>query len=64
MPEEKLFITSKKFRGDTSVVSVRMSNELIRKMDEIAEKTGRTRNDIILSCLEYAVDRLEIKENN
>lgn len=60
MPEKKLVISSKKFRGDSAVVSVRLPNELILKLDEIAEQTGRTRNEIIQTCLEFSVENLEI----
>lgn len=61
--DKKLIITSKKYRGETMVVSTRLTNELVEQLDKIAEKTGRTRNDIIQTCLEFAVDNLEIKEN-
>ena len=60
MAEKKLVISSKKFRGDSAVVSVRLPNELILKLDEIAEQTGRTRNEIIQTCLEFSVENLEI----
>ena len=60
MPDKKLVIISKKYRGDSSIVSVRLPNELIQKLDEIAEKTGRTRNEIIQTCLEFSIDNLEI----
>ena len=60
MPDKKLVISSKKFRGGSSVVSVRLPNELIKRLDEIAEKTGRTRNEIIQTCLEFSVDNLEV----
>ncbi len=60
MPDRKLVIISKKYRGDSSIVSVRLPNELIQKLDEIAEKTGRTRNEIIQTCLEFSIDNLEI----
>ena len=42
MQENKLVISSKKFRGDSSVVSVRLPNDLIEKLDAIAEKTGNS----------------------
>lgn len=44
------------------VVSSRLTNELVEELDKIAEQTGRTRNEIIQMCLEFAVDNLEIKE--
>ena len=45
--DKKLIITSKKYRGETMVVSSRLTNELVEELDKIAEKTGRTRNEII-----------------
>lgn len=60
MPDKKLVISPKKFRGDSSVVSVRLPNDLVKQLDDIAEKTGRTRNEIIQTCLEFSVDNLEI----
>lgn len=60
MEEKKLIIAQKKFRGDSSVVSIRIPNDLLEKLDEIAAETGRTRNEIIQTCLEFAVTNLEI----
>ena len=56
-----LTIPVKKYRGDSIVISSRLTGELVNKLDEIAEQTGRTRNEIIQMCLEFAVDNLEIK---
>ncbi|MBO7740782.1 MAG: ribbon-helix-helix protein, CopG family [Clostridia bacterium] len=63
MQENKLVISSKKFRGDSSVVSVRLPNDLIEKLDAIAEQTGRTRNEIIQKCLAFSIENIEIKDN-
>ena len=63
MPDNKLIISSKKFRGDSSVVSVRLPNDMLEKLDAIAEQTGRTRNEIIQKCLAYSIENLEIAEN-
>ncbi len=60
--DRKLVILSKKYRGETMVVSSRLTNALVAELDKIAERTGRTRNEIIQMCLEFAVDNLEIKE--
>lgn len=62
MSKEKLIISSKKYRGDSSVVSIRLPDTLVKKLDSISEETGRTRNEVIQKCLAYAVDNLEIKE--
>ena len=58
---KKLTISSRKFRGDSSVVSVRLPDDLISVVDEIATTTGRTRNEIIQKFIEFSIDNLEIK---
>lgn len=62
MPNEKLVISSKKYRGDSAVISIRLPDELVKHLDKIADETGRTRNEVIQKCLAFAVDNLEIKE--
>lgn len=63
MAEKRLVISSKRFRGDSSVVSVRLPNDMIEKLDAIAEQTGRTRNEIIQKCLAYSIENIEITDN-
>lgn len=60
--DKKLVVSSKKYKGETSVVSLRMPKELIDAIDEVSEKTGRARNDIILKCIDFALENLEIEE--
>ena len=61
MDEKKLIISPRKYKGETSVVSTRLPVEMIKNLDSIAEKTGRNRNEILMLCLEYAIDNLIIK---
>ena len=61
MEEKKLTITSKKYRGDSLVVSIRLPNDLVDTIDNIAKNACITRNDIIQQFLEFSVDNLEIK---
>ena len=61
MADKKLIISSKKFRGDSSVVSVRLPNAMIEKLDAIAEQTGRTRNEIIQKCLAFSIENIEVE---
>ena len=63
MADKKLIISSKNFRGDSSVVSVRLPNDMIEKLDAIAEQTGRTRNEIIQKCLAYSIENIEVTDN-
>lgn len=61
MDDKKLIIPSKRYRGDSSVVSVRLPNDLIHSLDEIAKITGRTRNEIVQMCLEFSIENIEIE---
>lgn len=63
MQDKKLIISSKKFRGDSSVVSVRLPNDMIEQLDTIADRTGRTRNEIIQKCLAFSIENLEVSDN-
>ncbi|MBQ7364325.1 MAG: ribbon-helix-helix protein, CopG family [Clostridia bacterium] len=62
MTEKKLVISAKKYRGESAVVSVRLPNDMIETLDEIADVTCRTRNEIIQKCLAFAIDHLEIEK--
>jgi predicted DNA-binding protein len=59
---EKLTITPKKYKGETSTITTRLPAELIAKIDDAVKKTGRNRNDIVQKFIEYAVENLEITE--
>ena len=61
--EKKLEIKTKKYRGETTVISSRVPVDLVEKLDNIAKVSGRTRNEIIQECLEFAADNIEIKED-
>ena len=51
-------------RGDDGykVVSVRMKDELIYKLDKLANDTNRSRNELINLLLEASVDIVKIEE--
>ena len=59
--DKKLKVSMKKYTGETSVVSLRMPNELINKLDEVCEKTGRTRNELIIKSLDFALENIVIE---
>lgn len=59
---DKFIVRTKKTYGKNTVVSCRMPVELVDKLDKIGTKTGRTRNELILKCVEFALDKLEIVE--
>ena len=51
-------------RGDDGykVVSVRMKEEMIERLDDISVKTNRSRNELINMLLEAAVNIVKIEE--
>ncbi len=51
-------------RGDDGhkVISVRMKDELIEKLDTLSEKTNRSRNELINILLEAAVEIVKVEE--
>lgn len=62
--EKKLIIAKKRYKGDSMVVTTRLPNDLVAELDKVAENSGRTRNEIIQTCLEYAISNLEIDDKN
>ena len=57
----KLLIT-KKLRGDDGyrVFSVRIRSEILDKINDLSDDTGRTRNELIAMLLEYALANSEV----
>ena len=62
MEKPKLQITPKKYGGETSVISMRLPKDMLRDIDAVAEETGRTRNEILLLSMEFAMDNMEIQK--
>lgn len=56
----KLKIPLKKYKGESIVVSTRMPIELVKELDNVANETGRTRNEIVIMCLEFALNNIVI----
>ena len=62
MEEPKLEIKPKKYTAESAIVSMRVPKDMVRDLDAVAAKTGRTRNEIIAMSLEFALDHMEISE--
>lgn len=58
----KLQISPKKYVGESTVISVRVPKDMVADVDRIAEATGRTRNEIMTLCLEFAITHMEVTE--
>lgn len=55
-------IKPKKYTAASAVVTIRIPKDMIQALDQIAEMTGRTRNEIITLGLEFALENLEVPE--
>lgn len=57
---DKLIIKPNKYSGPTSVISIRIPNELIAQLDSISSLTKKSRNKLILTMLEFSLANTEI----
>ncbi len=62
MEDAKFVISPKRYKEESQVFSVRMPKDMLRDIDAVAQKTGRTRNEIFLKCIEFTLEHLEIAE--
>ena len=60
MTEPVFRISRKKYGGDTIVVSMRISRDLLRDIDKVADLSGRNRNEILTMSLEFALKHTEV----
>ena len=64
MENEPLIIRPKRAKGEDGhkVFSIRIKEDLVSQIDDISQKTGRSRNELIGLLLEYAIDKCIIEE--
>ena len=63
---EKLKITKRSgVKGDDGykVFSVRIRENTVEKLDEISQKTNRSRNEIINTMLDFSIENCEITDD-
>ncbi len=60
MSEPVLRIAPRKYGGETTVVSMRLSKELLKDIDFVSANTGYSRNEILTKSLEFALKHMEI----
>lgn len=61
MDNIKLIIPQKKYKGETSIVSMRIPKDMLKDIDAAAKAVGRTRNEIMQMSLEFALNHMEIQ---
>ena len=62
MDDKKLILTQKKYSGESTVISMRIFKDMLKDIDSVAAKTGRTRNEVLSIALEFALKHLEITD--
>lgn len=62
MPEKKLIIRPHRYAGETTVISLRLPKEMLAIIDRAAQDTGRTRNEIVVLSMEFALEHMEITD--
>ena len=62
MEEIKFLLSPKRYKEETQVFSIRIPKDMLRDVDVVAQKTGRTRNEIIAKSIEFTLEHLEIAD--
>ena len=60
--EEKLIINKKDLKGEDGykTFSVRLKDETVNRLNDLAKETNRSRNELINILLDYAIDNSEV----
>lgn len=60
---EKLIIKKKSLKGEDGykTFSIRIKNETVANLDDLSNKTGRSRNELVNILLDYAIANSEVK---
>lgn len=60
--DDNLIITKLKGEDGHKTFSIRIRDELVEKLDALAQQTNRSRNDLINTLLTYAIEHCEVKD--
>lgn len=63
MNEDRLILHPKRAKGEDGykTFSVRVREDLVERLDELAAQTGRSRNELVNILLEFAAGRCTIE---
>lgn len=61
--KEKLIINKKSLKGEDGykTFSIRIKDKTVNDLDALAKETNRSRNELINTLLEYAIENCEVK---
>ncbi|MBE6984384.1 MAG: ribbon-helix-helix protein, CopG family [Ruminococcaceae bacterium] len=54
--------TARKGEDGSKIISVRMKDELVERLDALSEQTNRSRNELINLLLQSAIDIVKVEE--
>ena len=60
MEDLTLRIGAKRYTEESTVISFRLPKDMLKEIDSVASTTGRTRNEILTTGLEFALRHMEI----
>lgn len=60
----KLRIKPKKYTEESMIVILRIPKYLCMRLDHVVAETGRTRSEVIETCLDFALENIEIEPND
>ena len=64
MEDITLKIQPKRYREESVVVSMRLPEDMLCEIDRIAKQTGRTRNEIMTTGLEFALEHMDTAQGD
>lgn len=59
---KKLVIKPNKYSGSSSIVSASIPDEILAQLERVSSLTGKSRNELLVTMIEFALDNLEIDE--
>lgn len=66
MKDDLLIIKPKRLKGDDGykIFSIRMKEELVERLEQVSDKSGHSRNELISMLVEYALDHSVVDTSN
>lgn len=59
-PRKVLTIAAKHYKAESAVATIRIPKDMLQDIDLVAEKSGRSRNDVITKMFEFALEELSV----
>ncbi len=60
LAESKMLLQRRKGEDGFKSFSVRLREDTVAKLDDIASQTGKSRNELVAACIDFALDHCEI----